>query len=365
MHVEEPVAVEVVNAPENCEAETDQNFCGKRHKKCGHACKGVNQERKCMPCLHRDCAQAAGHFEGVTEDELCTICYTQELGDEPCTKLSCGHVFHTNCLVQLLKHRWSTLRITFAFMSCPSCKQDIELKSISRPVAKELGPLLHLKKTVEFQALDSAQKQGLLTDERLTTPTDAYFGKPQEFAMHRCSFYQCFKCKKPYFGGLIDCEQDMANAERDMNTKPEDLLCQKCLLSEIGAGSTKCEKHGFAQIDWKCQYCCSIAVFCCFGTTYFCEPCHNAYNGDHINQRVHDCHGIDCPLGIPHPPPNGDFRKGGVFPLGCGICRSEKIELLRNAKVQQVVTDAEDQPKALIGQRNNNIYGNNRNEVAR
>ena len=67
---------------------------------------------------------------------------------------------------------------------------------------------------MERQALEHAEKQGLLSDERLLTPSDAYFGKPQEFANHRCSFYQCYDCKKPYFGGLIDCEQEMANAER-------------------------------------------------------------------------------------------------------------------------------------------------------
>ena len=98
-------------------------------------------------------------------------------------------------------------------MSCPSCKQEIELQGVSRPIAAELGPLLGLKRKVESEALINAEKQGILKDERLKTVGDAYFGKPQEFANHRCSFYQCHGCKKPYFGGLIDCEQEMANAE--------------------------------------------------------------------------------------------------------------------------------------------------------
>ena len=73
-------------------------FCDKTNK-CGHTCKGVASERKCLPCLHVDCAEAAGHFENVNEEELCTICYTSELGTEACSKLSCGHVFHTNCVI--------------------------------------------------------------------------------------------------------------------------------------------------------------------------------------------------------------------------------------------------------------------------
>ena len=197
-------AVELLAEPPQVEEEQELAFCGKS-KKCGHACKGVKGERNCLPCLSKDCADAAGHFEGVDEDELCTICYTQELGAEPSTRLSCGHVFHTNCIVQLLKHRWSTLRISFAFMSCPSCKQELELQGAPREIARELGPLLALRKEVEKQALENAEKQGLLSDERLRTPSDDYFGRPQEFANHRCSFYQCYDCKKPYFGGLIDC----------------------------------------------------------------------------------------------------------------------------------------------------------------
>ena len=145
----------------------------------------------------------------------------------------------------------------------------------------------------------------------------------------------------------------MANAEKKQ-TQKEDLLCQDCLLKTIGAGQTKCEKHGTAQIDWKCQFCCSVALFCCFGTHYMCESCHDNY--DEENMPLHDCNGIDCPLGIPHPPPHQDPKQGGVFPLGCGICRSEKMELLKNRDVQQVIS-AENQPKALIGYFNRLEYG--------
>ena len=71
--------------------------------------------------------------------------------------------------------------------------------------------------------------------------------------------------------------------------------------------------------------------------------------------ELHDCHGIDCPLGIAHPPPNANPREGGVFPLGCGICRSEKMEILeKNKGVRQVVT-AENMPKAYIYKRLNYI----------
>lgn len=56
-------------------------------------------------------------------------------------------------------------------------------------------------------ALDVAEKQGLNLDERLTTHGDRFEGKLLDLAMHSCAFYECFDCKKPYFGGMVDCQQ--------------------------------------------------------------------------------------------------------------------------------------------------------------
>ena len=128
-------------------------------------------------------------------------------------------------------------------------------------------------------------------------------------------------------------------------TKREDLVCQKCISKEFGAGQTNCEKHGQAQIDWKCQFCCNIALYHCFGTTYFCYPCHEDWNHGR-GVTVKDCHGVNCPLGIAHPPANKNVHKGAVYPLGCGICRSEKLDLLKKRTHCQVITE-EHVPKAF------------------
>ena len=141
---------------------------------------------------------------------MCKICFTSDLGEEPCSQLSCGHIFHTNCLVNLLKSKWTTLKISFGFMKCPCCNHKIELKGLSKPIAAELGPLMALKMKVDKLAMKTAEEQGILNDERLSTPGDVYYNKPQEFANHRCSFFQCNSCKEPYFGGLVDCEIENA-----------------------------------------------------------------------------------------------------------------------------------------------------------
>ena len=219
------------------------------------------------------------------------------------------------------------------------------MKQLPREIASELGPIISLKQKCEKLAIENADEQGILKDARVVEESGDYYGKAQAFANKRCSIYQCHSCKVPYFGGLIDCEQEMANAEQN-KTQKEDLLCQDCLLKEFGAGETSCIAHGTAKIDWKCMFCCSNALFKCFGTHFFCNSCHDEYNRSR-NPPLKDCHGINCPLGIAHPPPNKDPKKGGVYPLGCGICRSEKLEKLQNRDIKQVTTE-KNMPKAYL-----------------
>jgi len=64
-------------------------------------------------------------LQGAAEHELGGICFTSELGDEPCVRMICGHVFHANCTLMMLKHKWTTTKITFGYLDCPSCKQEL------------------------------------------------------------------------------------------------------------------------------------------------------------------------------------------------------------------------------------------------
>ena len=272
------------------------------------------------------------HDDGM--DELCAICYTSELREEPCVKLSCGHIFHENCVLQLLQHRWNTLKISFAFMACPTCKQEIT-ETNNAEINKELASLNELRQNIESQALKVASNQGLDHSERLTAEGDPYKGDLLGLAMHTCAFYECYDCNKPYFGGMVDCQQQLGLEE---NTKKEDLRCKDCQLKAYGAGQGECKIHGKAHIDWKCSYCCNIAMWHCFGTTYMCDRCHRT---DPYGGKLYDCGGVNCPLGMPHPPAHKDPKKS-TFPLGCGLCRSERLSKMRENKniIQEVDFDA-------------------------
>ena len=71
-------------------------------------------------------------------------------------QLGCGHIFNLNCILELLKHKWATLRITFAFMFCPSCKKPIEADHVPQ-LAYELESLMIFKSDLHDKAMKIAR----------------------------------------------------------------------------------------------------------------------------------------------------------------------------------------------------------------
>lgn len=126
----------------------------------------------------------------------------------------------------------------------------------------------------------------------------------------------CFKCKQPYFGGMKDCEQ---NQLEEKEFKPEELVCAKCSAVGMGAGVTECKKHKSDYIDFKCKFCCSIALWFCHGNTHYCDPCHQVAGRNKIEPCKAD-QGGRCALNIEKHPANGT-----EYALGCSLCRSDAI----------------------------------------
>ena len=97
---------------------------------------------------------------------------------------------------------------------------------------------------------------------------------------------------------------------------PTELVCAGC----SGGTAEVCPKHGTDYLEYKCRYCCSVACWFCFGTTHFCDPCHNraGHNVPKPCPSVNEKElppGTPCPLGCVHP------ENGQEFALGCGLLR--------------------------------------------
>lgn len=286
--------------------------CKYRHA-CGHSCGGVANEKQHLACLHENCAEKNGLAEDIAE-ELCNICWVEGLSAAPTIKLECGHFFHFKCCVDKIETGWPGTRITFGFLNCPLCKKQMQHPS--------LGPVMTEKMRYYDFIISKAQTrlkvEGMLNDKKLIDPNSRFYKKPLDYAMASFAYYKCFKCRKPYFGGKRDCEQ---NAAAD-NTPPQEFICFDC--SDLPTIKCKDKSHKEYHL-WKCRFCCGLAVWFCFGTTHFCEPCHKD-NPMEKTRRARSgfkqCKGKKhCPLGVEHSP-NGKEPEC-EFNLGCGMCHND------------------------------------------
>lgn len=290
------------------------NACPKI-RPCGHWCGGVAGEQKCLPCLQHTCNLKENELSETAKepkltqdaDDMCMVCFTEALSCAPSVQLMCGHVFHFHCCKAVLTKRWTGPRISFGFSQCPICKADI----LHTALVDILEPITTLKNDVKRKALMRLEYEGLV---KTTDYKDL-----ASYAMDRYAYYVCFKCNKAYYGGEARCDAEMGD-----NYNPQELVCGGC--SDV-ARAQMCPKHGTDFLEYKCRYCCSVAVFFCFGTTHFCDTCHDDFQrltnipknklprcpaGAKAKQLLGD----DCPLHIVHP------ATGEEFALGCGICRN-------------------------------------------
>ncbi|KAL4472349.1 hypothetical protein ABPG72_002832 [Tetrahymena utriculariae] len=281
---------------------------------CGHPCCGIKNELKCLPCLFEKCAQDNQSLKGVTGEEYCNICFIEGLINAPVMRSKCGHIFHYSCLKKRLEVKWLSPRIVFNFCLCPLCKQWMELAPDS-DLYDMIEDNRKLFNTIKDKSIKRLKHEGREKDEKLIKKESPYFEKPVEYAMAIYSYYMCYKCKAPYFGGLKDCERALNDDKKDF--QPKDLICPNCCEIPV----EKCKQHGTEFIEFKCRYCCSIAVWFCFGTTHFCEPCHNNVNNlQRMKSKDYPvCKGKKgCPFQGEHNP------NGQETPLGCSICRNIK-----------------------------------------
>ncbi|XP_056320942.1 E3 ubiquitin-protein ligase MYCBP2 isoform X8 [Danio aesculapii] len=312
-HGTELSAVGSVCSDQDCQ-EYAKLACSKTHP-CGHPCGGVKNEDLCLPCLH-GCDKTAACLK-QDADDMCMICFTEALSAAPAIQLDCSHVFHLQCTRRVLENRWLGPRITFGFMSCPICKNKI-----NHLVLKDLlDPIKELYEDVRRKALMRLEYEGLHKSEAITMSGARFFNNPAGFAMNRYAYYVCFKCKKAYFGGEARCD---AEAGQGDDYDPRELICGAC--SDVSRAQM-CSKHGTDFLEYKCRYCCSVAVFFCFGTTHFCNACHDDFQRmtSVPKEELPHCpagpkgkqlEGSECPLHVVHPP------TGEEFALGCGVCRN-------------------------------------------
>ena len=204
-----------------------------------------------------------------------------------------------------MDNKWNTGHISFGFSQCPLCKVPMKHPLISAQ-NEELDKLRN--KILEL-GRKKLKEEGDKEDSKiLSDRSSVYYKNTDLYVLDKFSFYRCFKCEEPYYGGRIECGE--AN---HVETKPEELICRKCATTvRIICSNQEHEQYWI----YKCRYCCHPAKWFCFGTTHFCTPCH-----DNVGQvrnlppeELPKCKGgKECPVGGQHPP------NGQEFVLSCQL----------------------------------------------
>jgi len=275
----------------------------------GHYCKGISREPEWLPCLHPnwvdDNVQAT---LGETQDSACVIWFDKTLGKQPCIQLGCKHILHIVCLINRVEAKWPGPRVTFSFRTCPSCKTPID-EVHHLKLKRLIEEAKELEERVRAKAVERGKLEGLEKDERLKDQNDEYFEKFEDYWMDRLAFYQCYKCSKPYFGGLRECGNAL---EAGGNYDEKELIWGAWSLGEF-RGKVNWDIHGDEYIEYKWRYCCNYSQWFCFGNTHFWDRWHS-----NLTRNIFKCPGKpECELDVEHP------DDGTEFAMGWGMCRNQ------------------------------------------
>lgn len=270
---------------------------------CGHYCAEDVKHTACGSCLHPGCVEA----DAVSLDDFCSICWVEDLRTAAVTRLGCGHVFHTDCVISRLVCKWGAGAINLSYASCPLCSNPLQWSGQNNDITQALRMAERLRSDLVLRA------QVLIDSKIVAVPDDVPASEAAAHALTKVNFYTCFQCKSAYYGGKVEC------GVPPLEVAASEYICGGC----IG-----CKKHGDRDLIYKCKFCCSIATFFCFGNTHFCEPCHDRWTTmvDRNNYAMladeaalKGCCKETCPLGIEHPP-NGEEHL-----IGCRLC-FDKVE---------------------------------------
>lgn len=251
--------------------------------------------------------------EGLSHQapEPCGIC--MESGPESSLlALQCGHTFCSECIQHQLAARWAGPRVVFSYLHCAVCRALLGHPSFEDSLAEHL----ELKAKVAGIAERKFRDDGLHHDLEHELGRPAIEEEVRRGAEESLAVFMCSDCGDPYCAGRVDCAalaQESA-ADRSRRCPMCDWAAQAC------EHDRRCFAHGHRFAVYKCDSCCSPAVWNCDGHHY-CEGCHD----DPCSDKHFPCPGPDlCPLGIPHPPNTaGNFNHGmdkPSFVFGCTAC---------------------------------------------
>lgn len=279
----------------------------------------VDESTECAICLEAFDADGEGAGDGKEE-------HTQIL------TLTCGHKWHLACLVDQLQTAQPVpgKRLLFNGCQCAKCGticEHAELEHLTRTtdaLRQQVDALVEEQLTLEApQVLEAARRE--TNDDSLSLK------KVIQEARRKYAFYLCSHCRKPYFGGTVECADALeppTDGGRDMTSAER--LCVACAPQSQVVCQNPLAHRG--HIIWKCRFCCQPATHVCYGNTHFCSDCHDRNTARYTlppSSRPPSIASIPCPGdACTYPKPAGTIthQNGSTMACeqvyGCACCQS-------------------------------------------
>lgn len=87
---------------------------------------------------------------------------------------------------------------------CPLCKKWIQLPE-DNPLVSKVSDNYRIYEKIKSKCAERLKFEGCEKDDKLINPSSPFYDKPTEYALAIFAYYQCYKCKEPYFGGRKAC----------------------------------------------------------------------------------------------------------------------------------------------------------------
>ena len=303
-------------------------------------------------CQAKEALESPTRFEDASTE--CAICL-ESLKQSRVITLACGHKWHYHCLVQQLRTAQpsSTKRLLFAGCQCAKCGMVCdheELEDLTRTtdaLRQKVDKLIH-----EQVALDSPEIWKQAQHESMQGNVEPV-KKILDDARRKYAFFLCKNCKEPYFGGTVECADQM-DVDDNQGQRQEERLCVACTPLSQKICRNPQEHAGY--LTWKCRHCCQPATHLCYGNVHFCDHCHDqnsrivrdeqqkrGYRGANpssVRPRIKSspCPGASCPF--PKPSESQSHHTNGrsleceqVY--GCAWCRSYSEGALNSSNADE------------------------------
>ena len=201
----------------------------------------------------------------------CAICLAP-LDECEVIELTCGHKWHLECLREQLEHAQpnSARRLLFSGCRCAKCGTFCDHPALQHLTRRADG----LREKVDALIADQLQVDVPDVWNQQGTTSASNREALIDEGRRRYAFYLCNSCEEPYFGGTVECA-DQVEGE----LASQDRLCVACSPQSQRVCEDPLRHRG--HLIWKCRYCCQPSSYVCYGSVHFCSSCH-----DRNSQRV-------------------------------------------------------------------------------